>query len=316
MQCYQLVFQGTLALVHAQALKMFKRFCYFISIGVLVFWFETGLIGVAFAYALSLLVPVIFYAPLAVSRFRALIKGREGGHYHFIEAVWERGRWSICGELLATSVASMWPWIIGYYLSVADIGYISIANMILGQIASLAPISFVLRSVLPRTLGVEGRTRAWLVRSMKYAIWSQVIGGLVIMVAVYFFIPLLYPAYVFVVPLVAVLLITLPVRAVGTVASEWFFALRRQRSLFFISNLPKLFLIALLPPLLAWWGMFGFVVYTLISTEVFAFLRLRLIARDQGGYITLREMLIPDAEDSKVLRRSFDAFMQIRAAGR
>jgi len=312
MQGYHIVFQGTLELVHAQVLKILKRFFYVLGIGVLLLGFHMGITGVAVAYTISLVVPIVVYAPFALSRFRALIRGREGGHHHFIEAVWERGRWSVLGEIVAVATASAWPWIVGYYLSVADIGYISVATMVLGQVASLAPISFILRSVLPRTMEIEGRTRAWLARSMKYAVWSQIFGGLAVVAAVYFVVPLFFPAYRAVVPLVAALIVTLPIRAVGAVASEWFFATKQQRALFLVSNMPKIPLLVLLPPLLAFFGVFGFALHLILSADILTYLRLRLIAKREGGHISLGEILVPDREDQIIFRRILDALWEMR----
>ncbi len=303
LQIYQLVLQGTLALVHAQILKALKRLAYFVGVTALVLGLPLGVTGIVYAYVFSLFIPVLLYAPVIYPRFISLVRGRERSGQSFFEAAWKRGQWALLGDFTTAISAALWPWILGYYLSIAEVGYVSLAILVLGQVASLAPVSFVLRSVLPRTVGTEGRTRAWLMRSMKYAIWSQMAGGLAIVSGSAIVVPLLFPAYAPVIALTAAILLTLPVRVVGVVASEWFFAAKQQRTLFFISNLPKVLLLALLPLFLMWFGLVGFVVWYLINAEIITYLRLRMIGREEGGAITLREIIFPDREDGVILSR-------------
>lgn len=311
-QGYQVVLQGTLSLVHAQILKVLKRASYVAGIIFFVFFAKFGLMGLAYAYVSSIFIPLIFYAPIVIPRYQRLIAQHEGSWLPFFEAGFERGRWLVGADLIGASVGALTPWIIGYYLSVAEIGYISLATMLLGQAASLAPVSFILRSILPRTLTAEGRTRAWLTRSMKYAVWSQLCSGILVVGAAALIIPFLYPQYSVVVPLTAAFILALPVRVVGTVAAEWFYAARRQRALFLVSNLPKIVLLSILPIFLWGFGLLGFVLHYLLSSDILTFLRLRLVGREEGGRILLREIVVPDKEDATIFWRILDAVRSIR----
>lgn len=303
-QVYQVTFHGRLWFFHAQAMKVVDRLSYLAGVALFVWYFERGIDGMVYAYVISSFTSVILFAPLMFGILRAIAARQERGAWRpFVESVWERGRWAVAGDIPNALVGSLWPWVVGFFLGVPAVGTISVAILILGQVAAFVPIAYVLRSILPRTAETPDRLKEWLYRSMKFSLWGHVAAGILAAGACAILFPLFFPEHLAALILFAALLPSLPLRGVATAATEWFNATRQQRALFFVSSVPKLVMFALLPLFLWQGGIIGYALWYLVNADVILYVRFRAITKTLGK-IPLSFFFHFDRVDVELISRS------------
>ena len=303
-QSYQLVFQSRLNYVHAQIMKAIDRLSYFVGIVIFLLYLGSGFEGVVYAYVISTCTALFVYAPYMVRLIIEASRNYERAHWlPFWEAVFMRGKWALGTDVVNAAIGSLWPWMVGYFLSVEAVGIIGVTILALGQIAAFVPISYVLRSVLPRTVSDPQRTRDWLFRSMKFSLWGNIIGAVGAFCACIVLFPVFFPQHLAALPLLAALLITLPLRGMATTAAEWFFASGSQRELFLVSTVPKIALYTLLPLFLWRGGLLGYALWYILSSDVVLYARIRVIGQRLGGMVSATFLLHADEVDIDIVKR-------------
>lgn len=308
-QSYQMIMQSRLEYVYAQAMKTIDRCAYLVGIGLFVIYLGLGFRGVVFAYVLSTCTSVVVFAPHMLRIFIREARDQEFGEWRpFVDAVWVRGRWALGSDGVNAVIGAVWPWIIGYFLSIELVGIIGVTLLILGQIAAFVPINYVLRSALPRTAESPERMRDWLFRAMKISFWGHMISGVCAFFACAILFPLFFPEYVSSLVLLAALLISLPLRGLATAAVEWFYASAMQKELFIVSAVPKAFTYLLLPLFLWAGGLLGYVAWYLLSSDLVLQARIYMIVKRLGSSPSLRFLLVPDSTDLDILRRILALF--------
>ncbi|MBP9668978.1 MAG: hypothetical protein KBE09_01680 [Candidatus Pacebacteria bacterium] len=306
-QIYQLVFQSQLHLVHSQVSKVLERVGYLLGIVLFVSILGRGVDGIAYAFVAASFVPVLAYAPyVGLILRKAAIDWQPGTWKTFFSDLWVRGRWALLTDGANAATGSFWPWIAGYFLGVEVLGLISIALLAVGQVATSIPIQYVLRSVLPRTTGDMQLMHAWLLRAMRYSVWIYMVGGVLLVALFATVTPILFPLYAPALPYVAILILTLPLRGLGVIAGEYFFALGLQQSLFFVSTVPKLAMLAVLPVFLYVGGLVGFLAWQVLNADIVVYFRLRAIrARDQQA-IPITSLFMPEHIDVVFIEKILD----------
>ena len=303
-QSYQLVFQSRLNYVHAQIMKAIDRLSYFVGIVIFLLYLGSGFEGVVYAYVISTCTALFVYAPYMVRLIIEASRNYERAHWlPFWEAVFMRGKWALGTDVVNAAIGSLWPWMVGYFLSVEAVGIIGVTVLALGQISSLIPISYVLRSVLPRTVSDPTRTRDWLFRSMKLSFWGNVLGAVAAFCLCLVIFPSFFPQHAPALPLIAALLITLPLRGMATTAAEWFYASGEQRELFFVSTVPKVIVHALMPLFLWKGGLAGYALWYILTADILLYARIQVIGKKLGGMIASPFLLRVDETDIDIVKR-------------
>ncbi len=305
-QTYGLVLQARLEFVHGQAGKVLGRVGYLIGIVLFVFVLQEGLSGVVYAYLISSFLPVLLYTPYMVRIYARM--WRERGHetwQEFFRLISRRGAWVFASDTVGGITGTLGPWIIGYFLGVSELGIVSIATLFLSQVSAFIPVSYVLRSILPRTMHDSARTHHWLMRSMKYSLWMHIVLGLGALLALVIIAPLYFPQYVAAIPLCAILSVTLIFRALGLVAIEWFYAARRQKDLFLSSSIPGIVMFVLMIPLLALFGLTGYIISYFLSSDILLLMRLRVLRRYENLTIHWSDFFVIDRQDLQFLSRAY-----------
>jgi O-antigen/teichoic acid export membrane protein len=308
-QVYILVLQSRLQFALMQMVKVTVRVSYLAGIVLFMVVFNMGLEGLVYAYTIAAWAPIIIFLPHALRTLSSFI-GANVQWVTMTRELWQRAKWVLASDYTGAGMAALQPWLIGYFLSVEAIGVISVATLLLSQVTAFIPIAPVLRSVLPRTAEDPERLRVWLTRSMKYSLWAHMIGGITAFFALQIILPVFFPSYVVALPLFAVWLVTLGMRGLATVASEWYYSAQKQRDLFFVSTLPKLATFIILPLLLWGLGLWGFVVWYILASDVILLSRLRHIRKKSGITVSWRDITIPDAQDREIL---FNVARSVRA---
>lgn len=308
-QTYQIVFQSRMQPVKAQVLQNAISIVYLVGIGIFIMYFNLGVLGLVIAYSASIALPVLVYAPWFLRDLRGTFTQDDMSAYSFRKALFGRGRWALAEDYVSTLNNSLWPWVAGATLGIANVGIISIALMMFSQIAALVPIQYVLRSVLPRIVSDTNRLAEWVTRGLRYAFFSHISIALVAFVAATLLFPHLAPQYVGVVPLFAALLLSLPFRVYGIVLTEWFYAHRAQREFFIANVIPMVVMVAPLPFLLMWWSLLGFLIwYTALALLTALFTR-AYIERLSGMRVPMFARLFPDEYDARFFTATVGTFM-------
>ncbi len=303
-QAYQLAMQSRMLYFHSQALKIVDRLAYFLGIFFFLVVMGRGVDGVVYAYVISTLTSVVLFAPFMFGVYREMFQNRSSEDWGlFVQAVRERGVWVLGSDGVGALTGSMWPWLVGFFLGIETLGLISISVMLIGQVSSFVPIGYVLRSVLPRTVGSPERLREWLYRSMKFSLWAYVVTGLAAFAACVVLFPLWFTQHVAALPIFAALLLSLPMRGISAGATEWFFSTGNQKSYFFVSAVPKLILLVLLPVFLWAGGIFGYVLWNVVTADAILIARLRRIRKDLSTPIYVRQLFSFDRVDADLIAR-------------
>jgi O-antigen/teichoic acid export membrane protein len=305
-QAYGLALHSRMQFVHVQAMKTIDRLAYLIWVVVFLVVFERGVEGVVYAYVLSSLTSLTLYAPYLYSLYRGMLANQSKDDWQpFVTSSWGRGRWVIGTDLVNTFTGTVWPWIVGFFLGVEAVGTIGIVLLLLGQVSSFVPISYVLRAVLPRTVESPERLREWLFRSMKFSMWGHMLSGVLAFGACMILFPWWFPQHVAALPLFAALLLSLPLRGLATSASEWFYATGHQQDFFLVSAVPKVVILAALPLFLFAGGIVGYALWYLLSADVMLYARMRRISASLGSSLSISFLMRFDAVDRDLLMRAY-----------
>lgn len=303
-QVLQILFQAYLEPRRALILKNAANASYLIALIFCIPYLKLSVFGLVIAYTISILVPILLFIPYAIREFRTIARERDRSSYSLREVLIRRGGWALLTDYVSILETSLWPWIVGYFLSIEQVAYAGLAVVITSQVYSLVPLQYVLRSILPRMADSRERMQEWTARASRYSIWMHTSVALLIFfgftVATWFF----FPRYIIAIPIVAVLLVVVPFRAVSVVIIEWMYSVRNQRGIFLSTSVPRLIWIVFLPVLLMFFGIAGFVIWYVGSSLSIIFARFAVSAGELSLPKTLRAYIVPDATDYQLLNAS------------
>jgi O-antigen/teichoic acid export membrane protein len=299
-QTMQIAFQARLEPVRAQLIDFIGSITYLAALVLLVGISGLGILGLVIAYTASTIVPIVALFPSFLSMIRSAPSTEEGAKYSFKDAFWHRGRWAFAEDYILTAANSAWPWLAGYFLSIADVGILSIAVVLVGQIAALVPVQYVLRSLLPRLASGPQQMSDWLVRGIRYSVWAQFVTAFLALIAASFAFPLFFPRYAAALPMYLLLIPAIPLRAAGSVLTEWYYARKAQKGFFFVSVLPKIALLAL-PLALIWLGTAGFALWFFVDAALTFVASYWFVRAREPLTSGLLALIIPDRRDFSLL---------------
>lgn len=301
-QVLQILFQARLEPRRALLLKNIANTAYLAAIILCIPYLKLSVMGMAIAYVVSTAVPVLFFLPYIVKELGSVIRGRDGS-YSLSEVLIRRGGWALATDYVSILESSLWPWIVGYFLSIEEVAYTGLAIVIVSQVYSIIPLQYILRGILPRLVSDGSRMEEWIARAGRYSMWLHIAASVAVLAALAFVMPYFFPKYAIATPLVAVLLIAAPFRAVGAVIIEWLYAVRNQRAIFLSTAIPRLVCLLLLPLLLIAFGIAGFAIWYLLSSISIILVRFALTDRRIRGKFTLGGLFVPDDEDWTLLKK-------------
>lgn len=301
-QVLQILFQARLEPLRALILKNASNLSYLVAIILLVPFLHLSLLGLVIAYVIATAVPVLLFIPYILRELRLVMRERERGAYSLRDVLVKRGGWAIAGDYASIIESSLWPWIVGFYLSIEQVGYASLAIVIVSQVYSLIPLQYLLRSILPRFSDDAMRMNEWMIRSVRYSIWIHAVAAVTVLSAALLVLPRLFPSYAHAVPLACALLISVPFRAVGAVLTEWFYATLKQKELFLSTGVPRLVALVFLPFLVSHFGLAGFALWYILSSFSIIFMRFTFLGQNLRIPLNPRSLFIPDARDIVLIR--------------
>lgn len=303
-QVLQILFQARLEPRRAFILKNAGNAAYLLAIALLVPYLGLSTFGMSAAYAIAAAVPVLIFLPYVVRELRVIRGARAKEAYPLKEVLVRRGGWALATDYVTVLESALWPWIVGYFLSIEEVAYAGLAVVIASQAYSIVPIQYVLRGILPRLAADAARMEGWIARAFRHSLWLHLAAALAVIAVAALAVPALFPAYAAAVPLVAVLLLATPFRAVGAVAVEWLYAVRDQRSIFVSTAAPRLAFLVALPFLLEAFGLWGFALWYLGSSISIILVRFALAGSRLRFPRSISALLVPDARDRELLSRA------------
>jgi len=303
-QVSQILFQARLQPIHGTISKNLGNIAYLMGIGFLVAQMNLGILGLVIAYGVSVSVPALVYLPYLLRQAVRARSEHEVGSYKLRDTVLKRGKWALANDYVSILVSALWPWITGYFLGIEAVGYAGLAIVLISQVFSLVPFQYILRAILPRFSDDAGRMQEWVQRGLRYSLWIHIIAGVAVIGAAALLFPILFPVYGPVIPIAALLLLSVPFRAMSAVLTEWFYATSSQKELFMSTAVPKLVALALLPPLLIWFGLYGFVAWYVLSSDAVLIFRMRKVKRELNIRTDMVSLFKPDQRDWQLLRHA------------
>lgn len=206
------------------------------------------------------------------------------------------GKWSVFGTYLNIFGQNIRPWLIKFFLGTNAVGIYAVAFGMFQNTMSLMPVSQVVSPLIPQYIDKKNRLYRLLDSSIKYHLFSSVIAGLVMIVAmpilIHYFFPHYSDSYLL---FVAILATAIPF-ALSSVFQAVFTALKAQRNLFNASVLRLISVVTVLPIALLVFGLYGIAVEIFVTTALYSYNRYRklhdLLPEYQfnfKGFITITE---------------------------
>jgi len=189
-------------------------------------------------------------------------------------------------------------------LSTEAVGLFSIATSLISHTVSLLPLSTIIAPVIPQYVHQRERFYRIINKAIKY----QIIGFTVVGIVAFFVFPpiiiSLFPNYAASVPLFKVMLLVLIPLSFAVIFTPTFFALKKQKSLFFATILQTTLILIFAPLFISVFGIMGIVYEFILTTALFVverYILLRKLLPDL--HLSLKNFITIDAEDYVILNK-------------
>lgn len=236
------------------------------------FFLGLGVYSVLLAAVASQFLAILIMLPFSFDAYGPL-KGIRYSKISIWNILLRHGKWALFTSYVSGLNKDLRKWLIKIFIGTEAVALYSLASSLIGHIRSLMPIEGIVSPIIPQYMRDRERLNRILGKSVKY----QLLGYMAIGVAAFVFTPpfigYFFPHYLPSLPLYNVMLFSLIPTGFAVIITPVFYALRRQRSLFF-AYLVRLALTAVSLPVLAhYFGVMG-VAYEFVLT-LLAFVALR-----------------------------------------
>jgi len=268
--------------------------------------------GIILSYIVSASLAIIFTIPFFIKLATHLRGIAVSSEPIFKKLIFGHGKFQALTQPLKVLFDNFQIWFLGSYLGVATTAIYRLANQLFNYVSVLLGASeSVLFPIFSEEIDLEyAKARFIVSKTSKYLLWLS----LPIMAAGFFVIPfvvqfLFGDKYVGLLPIFYVMLISLPMMALGTSLRPVFFAIKDQKTIFKTTVLT--YLIAYPPAIVAayLWGLMGFSIIIPISAFVSLLLRAWYLGKRLNGRIfTLKIFFVFDEYDKKLLQKIYFVF--------
>ncbi len=197
----------------------------------------------------------------------------------------KHGKWAIFASYINDSTKSFRLWVIKMMLGTEAVGLYAAAFGMMSQIRTILPLQKILSSIIPQYDVKTSTFNKLVVKGIKY----NLIGSLFLCVVASVFVPvliyILLPQYIPSIFLFEIMLISMLPVSVGGVLSIVFYALKKQKNLFWANIIRLLSTMVLLPVLIMFFGLYGAAFELTTASLVFVFERLRVIKQELPNII-------------------------------
>ncbi len=306
---YNLVFNIKLFFGHIQTFSVISRCSFLIAIIAFLAFGKISILALAISHTISYAVPVVFYAPFFLKHFLPILKESKYVKFSLWDSLREHGIWAFLTNQVDSALVAASPWIIGYFIGIEALAVIMVAKTLFGEIVNTFPVSQILAPIIPRHVDFSDKFQNIFSKSLKYSIWLYACFGFLIVFVAPFFIELFFPQYVSSISLFQLLAISLVALPFNTVTTHTFYALKKQKSLFFSTSIPRfLMTVVALPLLLLFFGANGAIFEQILSVFFVAVARFLTIKRVINVDFSLSHVFKIEKEDVVYLKRIFLSF--------
>jgi len=183
--------------------------------------------------------------------------GWAGKRFMLLELFSTHGKWELVGQLFARVSGRFQPWLIKVFISTEAVAVFSVAQTIINHIRDLLPVR-TLPVLIPLDLSDRERIQKIFSRGVKYLLFLSVALSLGALVTIPIIITLFFNQYTEALPYFYLMLLSIPISAVGVFISIFFVSFRKQKFLFIqeiFKNAVMIISFIFLLPLLGLWGM-------------------------------------------------------------
>ncbi|MBP9760244.1 MAG: oligosaccharide flippase family protein [Candidatus Pacebacteria bacterium] len=268
---------------------------------------KMNVIGYITVYVLTDLVAIVLFVHMVIRSYRHLGGTSEVERLSLWGILLGHGKWVLAQGYVHNLVQTARLWIIKAVLGTEAVGLFSAAYGIFQHVVGVMPLKQVLASIIPQHDPRSDMFRKLIVKGVKYNIAMAIVLSVGATVGVPMLVRVLLPDYVSAIPLFAVLLLGMIPGAASGVFTVVFFALRKQRSMFWVNVWLAGVTCVTLPVLLYVFGIYGVGVELLLVSVIFTWERYRHMCH------VLPDMSLPwrvfftfDEFDRRILRRVTD----------
>ncbi len=279
---YTLTFFSHQKFLLAQITTTLSRLSYLAVVVIGLFIWQVGVMSLAYAFVLSVLVSLIalfpWFLPSAISIFES--ESSDIDNFSFWGMIRRHGKWTLANDYFNNFVSSIRPWIIGYFLGIEWVAIISVAVALFGEIATIFPLSTILAPIVPRHVGDKDKFQRIFHKGIIYSVWFYTLIAICGFIASPYLISLLFPQYISSVLYFQIMLLALPLSPVVTIVTRIFFAVKNQKDLFLSGIIPRLSgTLIILPILSLFFGPIGVAIERVITATMLAKFKLKSLLK-------------------------------------
>jgi O-antigen/teichoic acid export membrane protein len=192
-------------------------------------------------------------------------------HYH--------GKWSVFSSYLNQAGAKLRIWIVQVISGTEAVALFAVAEGLIGHTTALVPIGKVVAPIIPKFVDQKEKFLHIINKSIKYQFFGHVVVAVLGLTLFPVVILYLFPQYETSVTLYKIMLIMLIPTTFASVFQTMFFALKKQKILFY-ANIYRVVLVGVTTPIgLHFWGIKGIAYGFLVVISLFTIERYRILRR-------------------------------------
>jgi len=239
-------------------LAILSYFFFFSNIGT-----KEVLISVIFASFVSLL----FLMPAVIKGYMPWVSVGIPRDFILYKLFYTYGKWEILRQFFTKFTSKIEPWLIKIFIGTEAVAIFSVAQSMLGLLASFLPTK-TLHTLIPMKIKDGGTLQKVYIFGTKYMLVFSIAIGIIGLILAPVFIGIFFEKYKISLPYFYFLLLLLPLSALGSVASAFLVAFRKQKFLFFQKILKLVVGLPLYFILLPAFGLWGMVIHAIILSII------------------------------------------------
>lgn len=208
------------------------------------------------------------------------------------------GKWSLYRQFVSQTISRVQPWLIKIFVGTEAVAIFSVATSFIGVIKDFGFPTDTLSTLVPLHLGDREKTQQIFIRGLRYIFALSILVSLGAFLAVPLVIKVFFHQYVSSLPFFNVMLVSIPLFAIGIITGTFIIALRKQKFLFFLGTTSSLltlfFYIVFLPRYGLWALSAAQVVIPLITIVMTYFYMLKI---QPGVRFNFRQLVTFSKED-------------------
>jgi len=274
----------------------------FVLIVFFLFFLSMGPVGFVLAQVLGEVLALVVTFPVFWRVLHPLYRAEDKEHVPLLYLLQNHGKWGLFATYLSNFGRSIRLWIIKFILGTEAVGLFTVAQGILSNTKSLLPLGSIIAPIIPQYMEDRARFFMLAAKSIKY----QMAGFMLLGVAMFFVFPYmlveLFPNYTGSIVLFQIILVALIPAAFTATMNPVYFALKRQKDLFFAMVFGTVLIVVFAPIFLQTFGIVGIAYEFVLTGAIFALERYRALRKIIPEFkISLKDFFTIDEYDKEII---------------